>query len=91
MKDGTISTGAPIDTQTYLQMFEDLSEKSAYWSTLYPNGRIIPAVQHEKQNVITFAAGDDDCLQVFHVDRFDLGCPASEGSCDMEFDSSLKR
>ena len=41
------------------------------------------------QNTIVFKAGDDNCLQVFHVDSFDMACPASDGACDIEFDSSL--
>ena len=75
-----------VDTQKYLDMFDSMAERSEYWAQLYPNGVVTPALQHEQQNRIVFSAGDDNCLQVFHVDRFDL---YGGNTPDVEFDSSL--
>jgi choice-of-anchor A domain-containing protein len=82
--------------QSYLDMFDELANKSEYWSTLEPNGIIYPAVQKSYQNPdndnnpdgnrLIFAAGDDRCLQVFHADRFDLH---GLNGIDVEFDPSL--
>jgi choice-of-anchor A domain-containing protein len=76
-----------IDTQYYLDMFDELAVKSAYWAQLEPNGILTPALAHSNQNRLVFSAGDDNCIQVFHADRFDLyGIQGIE----VEFDSSLE-
>jgi choice-of-anchor A domain-containing protein len=85
-----ISRDPNIDTQSYLDMFDELAIKSEYWSTLEPNGIIYPAAQKSYQNPegnrLIFAAGDDRCLQVFHADRFDL---YGLNGINVEFDPSL--
>lgn len=86
---GTITENANINEQQYLDMFTELEARSNYWSTLYPNGKFTPAVGHPFQNEMVFEAGDDECLQVFHLDRFDLGCP-SDGACNMRFADNLQ-
>jgi choice-of-anchor A domain-containing protein len=76
-----------IDTQSYLDMFDELAVKSAYWAQLEPNGILTPALAHSDQNRLVFSAGDDNCIQVFHADRFDLyGIQGIE----VEFDSTLE-
>jgi choice-of-anchor A domain-containing protein len=76
-----------IDSQYYLVLFDELDAKSAYWAQLEPNGILTPALAHSKQNRLVFSAGDDNCIQVFQADRFDLyGITGIE----VEFDLSLE-
>jgi hypothetical protein len=51
-----------LDMEQYLALFDELAVKSAYWSTLQPNGIITPAVGGPSQNTILFEAVDDKCI-----------------------------
>jgi choice-of-anchor A domain-containing protein len=77
-----------IDTQLYLDLFDEIAVKSAYWARLQPNGVVKNALSHVDQNTIVFSSdGTSRCLQVFHVDRFDL---YGVSGVLVEFDSSLE-
>jgi choice-of-anchor A domain-containing protein len=75
-----------LDKEQYLALFDELAVKSAYWSTLQPNGIITPAIGGPSQNTILFEAVDNNCIQVFHADRFDLW---GVGGVRVKFDPSL--
>ena len=86
-----------IDTAKYLAMLEDLKKKSEYWATLYPNGEVIPPLKDSSQNKMVLKAGDNECIQVFHIDRFDYtGVDSKFKGFDhtmplnIKFDASLK-
>jgi choice-of-anchor A domain-containing protein len=76
-----------IDTQYYLDLFAEAAVKSSYWAHLQPNGIITPALAGNLQNTLTFSAGDDNCIQVFHADRFDL---YGNKGIDVYFDPNLE-
>ena len=65
------------ETAEYDDLIDDIADKSAYWATLYPNGVVVPALmaspENPGKNVIIFEAGDDNCLQVFHLSKVDFG------------------
>jgi len=69
---GQIFENQSVDTQKYDDMFADIRVKSGYWYTLQNNGIVVPPLQHQNRNVLTLKAGDDSCLQVFHMDHFDM-------------------
>jgi hypothetical protein len=52
-----------------------------------PNGILTPALAHPNQNRLVFSAGDDNCIQVFRADRFDL---YGVTGIDVEFVSTLE-
>ena len=91
----SLSQYAYINKQYYLSMFDDLAKKSKYWATLYPNGIVVPALASSGSNVVTFKAGYDygtydyGCIQVFHIDHFDIGI-GSDRVVNIQFDESLK-
>jgi len=82
---GSTMTQKVLDRAPWETMFADLQVKSEYWYSLKPNGVFISSRGGPNENTMVLYAGDDDeCLQVFTLDRFDLVDPWS-----IQLDSSL--
>ena len=69
---GGALTQTPMDKAPWQALFTDLQKKSKYWYSLKPNGVFTSAKAGPGGSTMIWFAGDDECLQVFHFDRFDL-------------------
>eukprot|EP00538_Stauroneis_constricta_P012542 CAMPEP_0119545366 /NCGR_PEP_ID=MMETSP1352-20130426/126_1 /TAXON_ID=265584 /ORGANISM="Stauroneis constricta, Strain CCMP1120" /LENGTH=1333 /DNA_ID=CAMNT_0007589901 /DNA_START=428 /DNA_END=4425 /DNA_ORIENTATION=- len=80
-----------LDLSAYPSMFTELGERSKFWSTLRPNGRFFPVGTSDEYGSkdIVFKAGDDECVQVFHVLQSDLDHFNTNGGVDMHFHPNL--
>jgi len=77
-------TKKALDRVPWEHMFIHLQIKSQYWYSLKPNGVFAASRAGPNSNTMVLFAGDNRCLQVFTLDRFDLADVAN-----IELDRSL--
>ena len=67
-----------LDPKPWMDMLVELQDKSAYWSSLTPNGLVnIESIHVDPPfNQVTLENGDDDCVQVFFFPQVALSTPA---------------
>jgi choice-of-anchor A domain-containing protein len=67
---GTITQDPNLDLSVYEEALADIRIKSRYWSELPANGVFINHLNNDPSNRHRFTAapGNDDCIQVFHLD-----------------------
>jgi choice-of-anchor A domain-containing protein len=72
-----IFTKVTMDKQPWMDLFEDLQQKSLYWSSLVPNGIVSLTDLDASESTITLEKGNnDDCIQVFKLSQIALAKPA---------------
>lgn len=69
---GASLTQTPLDAAPFNALLDDLKVRSEYWYKLKPNGKYVTRAGGPDQNTLVLYAGDDECLQVFTLDRFAL-------------------
>jgi choice-of-anchor A domain-containing protein len=65
--NGDIRRDSGLDLSKYEDNLEELKVKSQYWSTIHVNGKYTPYSAGPNGNTALFEAGDDECVQVFHL------------------------
>jgi choice-of-anchor A domain-containing protein len=83
--DGASISKKTLDATPYLDLFNELREKSEYWYSLEPNGVI---VQNGQQ--VELKAVDDNCVQVFLLEHSHLETLQQESGGDFYFNSNLR-
>ena len=84
VKSDASLTKVALDKGPWIDYLEDFKVRSEYWYKLKPNGKYVTRAGGPDQNTMVLYAGDDDCLQVFLLDRFAL-----EEAYNIAFDQSL--
>ena len=66
----------PLNTTHWRNLFGEIQEKSASWSSLTPNGQVGINRISSQFSRITLESGNDDCVQVFFLRQDALSTPA---------------
>jgi choice-of-anchor A domain-containing protein len=86
--NGQITKNKNLDLTGYTKALDELKIKSAYWADRPVNGVYTPYNQGPNGNTAVFKAGNNDCVQVFHLseDEFD----DLPWGIHVQFDANLK-
>jgi choice-of-anchor A domain-containing protein len=85
--NGDITQDPNLDLSMYEKALTEIRVKSEYWSTLTVNGEYTPYYNGPNGNTAVFEAGNDDCLQVFHLSNDEFS--TLPWGINVKFDQSL--